>query len=1091
MKLRKSLKTGSFGLYEDEGNSCRIAGFPRSSVEVNNMQITRRQFFKLTAGTLGSSSIAAMGLMPATAFAEVRQFKLARTTETRNTCPYCSVACGLIMYSTGDKAKNSKAEIIHIEGDPDHPVSRGSLCPKGAGLLEFVHSKSRLTHPEYRAPGSKEWKRVSWDWAMERIAQLMKEDRDKNFVAKNAKGETVNRWPTLSFLAASAASNEVGYLTNKIARSLGIFMLDSQARVCHAPTVAALAATFGRGAMTNTWMDIKNADVILVMGGNAAEAHPVGFKWAIEAKAHNKAKLIVVDPRFNRTASVADYYAPIRSGSDIAFLCGVIHYLLEKDAINHEYVKTYTNASFIVREDFKFDEGLFSGHDEQEHKYDKSTWAYELDDKGFAKVDETLQHPRCVFNLLKTHVSRYTPDTVNRITGTPKDQFLKICEMIASTAVPNRTLTSLYALGWTHHSVGAQNIRCMAMIQLLLGNMGMSGGGVNALRGHSNIQGLSDLGLLNDMLPGYMTLPKDGENTRDAYLEKRALKPLRPGQLSYWQNFPKFHTSLMKAWYGPAATKDNDYGYDWLPKLDKQYDGLRMFDLMHEGKINGMICQGFNPLASFPHKAKITEAMSKLKFMVVMDPLATETSEFWMNYGEHNDVDPSHIQTEVFRLPTTCFAEEDGSLVNSSRWLQWHWKGADAPGEARNDIQILSELFLKLRAMYAKDGGAFPDAIQNLHWPYRNAEEPTPEELAKEYNGYALADIMDPADKTKVLIKKGQQLSGFAQLADDGTTASGNWIFCGSWTEAGNQMARRDNSDPSGIGLAPNWAWSWPANRRILYNRASCDVAGKPWDASKKLIEWNGAKWVGPDVADYKADVAPGDIMSPFIMNAEGVGRLFSADRLAEGPFPEHYEPFESPLGTNPLHAKVVNNPAARVFAKDREHLGTHDEFPYVGTTYRLTEMFSSWTSHNRINASLQPDQFVEVGEALAKEKGIANGERVVVRSKRGYIKAVAMVTKRIKALEVDGKTVHQIGIPYHWGFKGAIKKGYLANALTPYVGDANTQTPEYKTFLVNIEKDTGAPVVTTNTKTVKQADAGVDLKRRGWLFGGNSKENA
>lgn len=1050
------------------------------------MQVTRRQFFKLSAAAMGSSSIAVMGLLPAEAWAEVRQFKLTRTTEARNTCPYCSVACGLIMYSLGDKAKNAKAEIIHIEGDPDHPVSRGSLCPKGSGLLEFVHSKSRLTAPQYRAPGSSEWKRVSWEWAMERIATLLKQDRDEHFLAKNAEGETVNRWPTLSLLAASAASNETGYLTNKIARALGIVLLDSQARVCHAPTVAALASTFGRGAMTNTWMDIKNANVILVMGGNAAEAHPVGFKWAIEAKARNKAKLIVVDPRFNRTASVADYYAPIRSGSDIAFLNGVIHYLLEHDAINREYVKTYTNAAFIVREDFSFNEGLFSGYDEtkSENQYDRSSWAYERDQQGFAKVDQTLQHPRCVFNLLKQHVARYTPDVVSNLTGTPQEQFLAVCKAIASTAAPDRTMTSLYALGWTHHSVGAQNIRCMAMIQLLLGNMGMSGGGVNALRGHSNIQGLSDLGLLTDMLPGYITLPKDNEQTRAAYLEERSLKPLRPGQMSYWQHFPKFHTSLMKAWYGPAATRENDYAYDWLPKLDHFYDSLRMFELMAEGKINGFVCQGFNPLASYPDKAKVTRALSNLKFMVVMDPLATETSEFWINYGEHHDVDSSAIQTEVFRLPTTCFAEEDGSLVNSSRWLQWHWKGAEPPGEARNDIRILSDLFLRLREAYAKDGGALPEPITHLHWPYHDPEEPTPDELAKEYNGYALADLADPKDKSKVMVRKGQQLASFSQLADDGSTACGAWIFCGSYTEAGNQMARRDNSDPSGIGLSPNWAWAWPANRRILYNRASCDAEGKPWDAKRRLIEWDGAKWSGPDIADYQANVPPGDDMAPFIMNAEGVGRLFATDKLAEGPFPEHYEPFESPIGANPLHPKVISNPGARIFAQDKANLGSHEDYPYVGTTYRLTEMFSCWTSHNRINASLQPEQFVEIGEALAQEKGIQNGQKVVVRSKRGQIKAVAMVTKRIRALQVNGRTVHQIGIPYHWGFKGEIRKGYLANALTPFVGDANTQTPEYKSFLVNLEKDTGATIPAHDKPAPHAARDEIDSGRRSWLLG-------
>jgi len=808
--------------------------------------------------------------------------------------------------------------------------------------------------------------------------------------------------------------------------------------------------------MTNTWMDIKNADVILVMGGNAAEAHPVGFKWVIEAKAQNKAKLIVVDPRFNRTASVADLYAPIRAGTDIAFLSGVIRYLLEQDAIQLDYVKAYTNACFLVREDFGFEDGLFTGYDANAHKYDKSTWQYQLDEQGYAKLDETLQNPRCVLNLLKAHVARYSADVVCGITGTPKDLYLKVCEQIASTAAPTRTLTSLYALGWTQHSTGSQNIRTLAILQLLLGNIGMAGGGVNALRGHSNIQGLTDLGLLSDQLPGYMNLAKDDETTRAAYLDKRSPKPLRPGQVNYWANYPKFHTSLLKAWYGPAALAENGFCYDWLPKVDQVYDGLRAFDSMAQGRMTGYFCQGFNPLASFPNKAKITSALSKLKFLVVMDPLATETSQFWQNEGEFNDVKSEDIQTEVFRLPTTCFVEEEGALVNSSRWLQWHWKGAEPPGECRTDIDIMAGLFLRLRELYRQEGGAFPDPILNLHWPYRLAESPAPDELAKEMNGYALKDIPDPKDPSKTLAKAGQQLSSFAQLADDGSTASGTWIFCGSWTEAGNQMARRDPTDLSGLGLSPNWAWAWPLNRRILYNRASCDPAGKPWDENRKLIQWDGTKWTGQDVADFKADAAPDSGVSPFIMTDEGVGRLFARDKMAEGPFPEHYEPFETPLGTNPLHPKVVSNPAARVFAGDKAMLGQHEEFPHVATTYRLTEHFHFWTKHSTINASLQPQQFVEIGEELAKELGIANGEWVKVSSKRGHIKAVAMVTKRIKALQVADQTVHQIGIPIHWGFTGATRKGYIANTLTPFLGDANTQTPEFKAFLVRVEKDAG-----------------------------------
>ena len=805
--------------------------------------------------------------------------------------------------------------------------------------------------------------------------------------------------------------------------------------------------------MTNTWMDIKNANVILVMGGNAAEAHPVGFKWVVEAKAHNKAKLIVVDPRFNRTASVADVYAPIRAGTDIAFLNGVIRYLFENDAIQHEYVKAYTNACFIVREDFAFNDGLFSGYDENAHQYDKTTWGYEFNEMGYANLDESLQHPNCVLNLLKAHVDRYTADVVCNITGTPKDVFLTICELIASTSTPSRTLTSLYALGWTQHSIGAQNIRTLAIIQLLLGNIGMAGGGINALRGHSNIQGLTDLGLLSDQLPGYMNLAKDDETTRNAYLDKRTPKPLRPAQVNYWYNYSKFHTSLLKAWYGKAAKAENDFCYDWLPKIDQVYDGLRAFDRMDQGKMTGYVCQGFNPLASFPNKAKISSALSKLKYLIIMDPLATETSEFWQNHGEFNEVKPEDIQTEVFRLPTTCFAEEEGSLVNSSRWLQWHWKGAEPPGECRTDIDIMAELYTRVRELYRHEGGAFPDPILYLHWPYRIPEAPGPDELAKEFNGYALADIPDPKEPGKLLAKKGQQLSSFAQLQDDGSTASGTWIFCGAWTEAGNQMARRDTTDPTGLGIAPNWAWAWPLNRRILYNRASCDPAGKPWDESRKLIEWDGSKWTGLDVPDFKADAAPESGVMPFIMTNEGVARLFALDKMAEGPFPEHYEPFETPLGTNPLHPAVISNPAARVFEGDRAMLGDHKEFPYVATTYRLTEHFHFWTKHCLINASLQPEQFVEIGEALAKELGIANGGRVKVSSKRGHIIAVAMVTKRIKALQVAGQTVHHVGIPIHWGFTGATKKGYIANTLTPFLGDANTQTPEFKAFLVKVEK--------------------------------------
>ncbi len=808
--------------------------------------------------------------------------------------------------------------------------------------------------------------------------------------------------------------------------------------------------------MTNHWVDIKNADLIFVMGGNPAEAHPCGFKWVIEAKKNRKAKLVVVDPRFNRTASVSDFYAPIRPGSDIAFLGGVINYLLSNDKIHHDYVKAYTNASFLINEGFNFEDGIFTGYNDEKRSYDKATWSYQLDKDGFAKVDETLQDPRCAFQLMKAHYARYTPDVVAKVCGTPKDAFLKVCEYIAETAAPNKTMTNLYALGWTEHSVGSQNIRCMAIIQLLLGNMGMAGGGINALRGHANVQGITDFALYAQNLPGYLAAPSDAEPDLKTFLEKKTPKMLRPGQMNFGQNLPKWYVSLHKAWWGDAATKDNGFAYDFMPKLAGASDVLSIFDQMYQGKINGFLCQGFNPLASVANKKKVGDGLAKLKYMVVMDPLATDTSEFWKPHGEFNEVDPSKIPTEVFRLPTTLFAETSGSFTNSGRVIQWRWKAADGPGDAKDDTEIMATLFLKLKEMYAKDGGAYSEPIQKLTWAYRQPTKPSPEELMMEFNGKALADVLDPKDPTKVLVKAGDQLPSFAMLRDDGSTTCGNWIYCGVWSQAGNLSARRDNADPSGLGQTLNWGFAWPVNRRILYNRASCDLSGKPWDPKRTVLKWLGDKWGGNDVPDMRPDAAPDQNVMPFIMTGEGVGRLFSLGLMNEGPFPEHYEPFESPLDTNPMHPKNPKaraNPAARVYKGDMEAFGTAKDFPYVATTYRLTEHFHYWTKQSKINAIMQPEQFVEIGEELAKEKGIAVGDRVKVRSNRGFIKAVAVVTKRIKALDVDGKKVHTIGIPIHYGFKGATKPGFITNTLTPFVGDANTQTPEYKAFLVNIEK--------------------------------------
>ena len=808
--------------------------------------------------------------------------------------------------------------------------------------------------------------------------------------------------------------------------------------------------------MTNSWTDIRNTDLVLIMGGNAAEAHPCGFKWVTEAMQHRKAKLIVVDPRYTRSAAVSDYYAPLRVGTDIAFLGGLINYLLSNGKIHHEYVKANTDATFLLKEGFKFDNGYFSGYDEQKRSYDKSTWGYSIGSDGYVMVDDTMQDPRCVFQQMKRHYSRYTPEMVSRITGTPQEAFLKVCEQIATTAVPGKVMTILYALGWTQHSVGSQNIRTMAMVQLLLGNMGRPGGGVNALRGHANVQGITDQCAYSEVLPGYLSAPTDADTSRAEYLARRTGKPLRPNQMAFTQNFPKWHTSLMKAWYGNAATADNQFAYDWLPKRDAGYDALHIFELMHQGKLNGFLCQGFNPLASLPNKKKLSAGFAKLKYLVVMDPLEGETSEFWKNFGPMNDVDPKAIQTEVFRLPTSCFAEETGSFTNSSRVMNWKERAVDPPGEAKVDSEIVARLFMKLRALYAKDGGALPEPVAALTWPYLNPVAPNPAELLREINGRALTDLTDPKDPTKVLLAAGQQMPGFAMLRDDGSTACGNWIYSGCWTQAGNMTARRSTADPTGLGVYQEWGYSWPANRRILYNRASADPAGKPWDPSRKYLAWNGTSWAGgADVPDMRPDAAPEQNVGAFIMNPEGVARLHAA-LMNEGPFPEHYEPFETPLGVNlmcPNNPKAVSNPAARVFKGDLEAFGKAAEFPYAATTYRLTEHQHFWTKHARSNAIVQPAPFVEIGEELAKEKGIRHGDRVRVRSNRGEVVAAAVVTKRIRALDVDGRKVHHVGVPIHWGFKGVTQNGYLANSLTPFVGDANSQTPEFKAFLVNIEK--------------------------------------
>jgi formate dehydrogenase major subunit len=828
--------------------------------------------------------------------------------------------------------------------------------------------------------------------------------------------------------------------------------------------VASLAASFGRGAMTNGWVDIKNADVVLVMGGNPAENHPCGFKWAIEAKKTRNAKIVSVDPRFTRTSAVADLYAPLRPGTDIAFLNGILRHALQTGRFHEEYVKIHTNATYVISDKYKFEDGLFAGFDEGKQEYDKNTWAYEADPKTTAYlVDPQMKHPRCVFQLLKKHVDRYTPEMVEKICGTPKEQFLKVADMVTSTGNAQRAGTVLYALGWTQHSVGVQMIRAAATLQLLLGNVGRPGGGVNALRGHSNIQGATDMAGTFEILPGYLQTPRAELVDLKTYLDKvppTTLNQYAWTSMNYWQNYPKFMVSLLKAVYGNKATKENDFGYEWLPKVDGNYSWMYMFDDMYRGKSTraggeepgpeGFISFGMNPVAIGPNTQKTLAALSKLKWLVVGENYEIETATFWKAPKEYKGPDTASIQTEVYQLPCTGFAEKDGTFTNSARWLQWKWKAIDPPGQCKTDQEVLSRIFLAVRDLYKKEGGALPEAVLNVSWSYSNPASPDLGEVLKEINGKALEDVKDPADHSKILVKAGEQLSGFGQLQADGSTICGNWLHSGCFTQAGNLTQRRSTADPTGLGFYPDWAFSWPANRRVMYNRASADADGKPWDPTRPGIVWTGTKWVG-DVPDFKPDSPPGQY-GAFIMNAEGVGRLF-APQLSDGPFAEHYEAIEAATD-NLLHPKVTSNPVVKRFKSDKDVYGKKEDFPIVCTTYRLTELYHYWTEHTAILNQLQPGFFIEIPEQLAKEKGIENGGRARVTSARGSIEGIAMVTKRLIPLVVDGKPLWHIGFPLHWGYQNDPKHmGPLANFMTPTAMDPNTWTPEFKTFLVKLER--------------------------------------
>ncbi len=877
-----------------------------------------------------------------------------------------------------------------------------------------------------------------------------------------------------------------------------------------------LGASFGRGAATTYQQDLANSDCILIMGSNMAEAHPVGFRWPMKAK-EKGATLIHVDPRFSRTSALCDHYVSIRSGSDIAFLGGLVNHVLTHDRWFKEYVLAFTNAATIIQAGFRDTEdlgGLFSGYNVPDQKYDAAAghWGYEgapsqdagngdgAPDAGTKSEhgthgyglmggatahgkpreamtdapagqpprDPTLQHPRCVMQILRRHFARYTPEVVAQVCGCSTEEFLRVAELLCANSGRERTSAIVYAVGWTQHTTGVQIIRTAGILQLLLGNMGRPGGGIMAMRGHSSIQGSTDVPTLYDLLPGYLPQPAAdaGHAALDDYVKHEGLPT------GYWVNFRKFIVSLLKAWYGEAATAANDYCYDWLPRIDRDYSQLPTFDRMAKGEMKGYFLFGQNPGGGGPNAGLHRAGLRKLQWLVVLDWFETESAVFWKN--DPSGPPPSEIATEVFFIPAAAAPEKEGTLTNTQRLLQWHDQAIDPTGDARSDAWFVYHLGKRLKQLYAGSTDPRDRPLLALTWDYdflephrlpdgtlsRIADEPDVGRVLQEINGYTLTET-DPHSGRPRLVR------GFSELKDDGTTACGCWIYSGVYPEPGRNRAReRDLTDNP---VQPNWGFAWPHNRRMMYNRASADPQGRPWSERKKYIWWDADKrrWVGDDEPDFQPDKPPdyrpppdakgmdaiaGD--QPFIMKPDGVGWLFAPGAVKDGPLPTHYEPVESPVG-NLLYPDQVISPTVRMFEGPLNRIAQspESEFPIVACTFRLTEHYLSGPM-SRFNSwlnELQPEMFVEMSPELAAERGIENGGWVTVRSARGAIVVRAMVTRRIKPLAVAGRTIHQVGLPFHWGFAGEAVGGN-ANDLTSLLADPNVSMHEGKVFACQIE---------------------------------------
>jgi formate dehydrogenase major subunit len=996
----------------------------------------------------------------------------------KSVCPYCAVGCAQDVYVRDER-------VVQIEGDPDSPVSRGRLCPKGAATLQLTTGSGRRRKALYRPPGAADWQEIDLATAMDMIADRIIRTRRETW-EWDRDGRRVARTMGIASLGGATLDNEENYLIKKLLTALGVVQIENQARVCHSSTVVGLGASFGRGGATTFMQDLQHSDCVVIQGSNFAEAHPVGFQWVMEAKARG-AVIIHVDPRFTRTSALADLHVPIRAGSDVAFLGAIINHVLENELYFREYVVNYTNAATILREDYRDAEdldGLFSGFDPGTRTYDHATWQYEgmetvaaagARDEGFDRRagrpevhggtgapldgtpqrDETLRHPRCVLQVLRRHFARYTPEMVERVCGVPRRLFEEVCRHLTENSGPDRTAEFVYAVGWTQHSDGSQFIRAASILQLLLGNIGRPGGGIQALRGHASIQGSSDIPTLFNLLPGYIPMPyaHEHERLRDFL---RADAPPK----GFWANMPAYLVSLLKAWWGDAARPDNDFAFGHLPRLTGSHSTYDTVLAQLDGTCKGYLLLGENPAVGSANARMQRLGMAKLDWLVVRDLNLIESATWWKDGPEieTGELATEDIRTEVFFLPAAAHTEKSGSFTNTNRLLQWHHRAVEPEGDCRSDLWFMYHLGRIIRAKLAPSRDPMDTPVLDLTWDYPvegDLAEPDAEAVQAEINGWDA---------------RGRPLSGYSELRDDGSTACGCWIYCGVRAGGVNQAARRRPAAEQDW-IAAEWAWAWPANRRILYNRASARPDGSPWSERKRLVWWDAAagRWTGHDVPDFEAEKSPDyrpppeargvaalSGTDPFIMQGDGKGRLFAPAGVVDGPLPTHYEPQDSPVA-NPLYGHQ-RNPARKLYPhEDNRYHPSGDEpgasvFPYVVTTYRLTEHFTAggMSRHTPHLAELQPEMFCEVSPQLAAERGLVHGDWATIITARSAIEARVLITDRIAPLRLDGRTLHQIGLPFHFGPNG-LARGDAANELSSISLDPNSHIQEVKALSADI----------------------------------------